>query len=401
MEQTDRDVVIVSSCRTPIGKFGGHFKDLRAYQLAGVVMEEAVKRAGIEKGQLDEVIAGDGIQCNDEANTARVAALGCGIPPEVPAFTVQRQCSSAMQALVCAKQEILAGDAEVVLAVGVESQSSAPYVLKSARWGQRLMHGEMSDTLWDTLLSGSGLVGEKMLMGETAERVAERYGVSREDQDEVALRSHQNAEAAIKAGRFQEEIVPVPVKGRKGQVTLVEQDEHPRFGLTLADLAKLPPAFREVGTVTAGNSSGLNDGAAAVLVMTRAKARELGVTPLARILSTAAAGVAPDIMGVGPIPATRKILVKSGLDLADIGLFEMNEAFASQYIACERELGIGREKSNVNGSGIGLGHPAGATGIRLIVTLLHEMRRRGEQFGLASLCVGGGMGLATLIENEG
>ncbi|MCZ7665124.1 MAG: thiolase family protein [Thermoleophilia bacterium] len=401
MERTDRDVVVVSACRTAIGKFGGQFKDIRAHRLAGFAMEEAIMRAGLAKDQLDEVVAGDGIQCNDEANTARVAALGIGIPPEVPAFTVQRQCGSAMQALICAKQEIQAGDAEVVLAVGVESQSSAPYVLKTARWGQRLMHGEMAGTLWDTLLSGSGLVGEKMLMGETAERVAERYQISREAQDEVALRSHRNAEAAIATGKFKEEIVPVPIRGRKGDTTLVDQDEHPRFGLTMDDLAKLPPAFREGGTVTAGNSSGLNDGAAAVVVMTRARARDLGCRPLAAIRATSIAGVPPEVMGIGPIPATQKILACTGLSLRDIGLIEMNEAFASQYVACEEELGLDRERTNVNGSGIGLGHPAGATGIRLVVTLVHEMRRRGVQFGLATLCVGGGMGLATLLELEG
>jgi acetyl-CoA C-acetyltransferase len=400
VSRNDRDVVIVSACRTPIGKFGGVFKEVRAYQLAGFVMEEAIKRAGIQKDRLDEVIAGDGLQCVDEANTARVAALGIGIPPEVPAFTVQRQCSSAMQALVCARQEIVAGDADVILAVGTESQSSAPYILKTARWGQRLMHGEMTDSLWEILLSGSGLVGEKMLMGETAERVADLYGVSREAQDEVALRSHQNAEAAIKAGRFKEEIVPVPVRARKGETTLVAQDEHPRFGLTMEDLVKLQPAFRPDGTVTAGNSSGLNDGAAAVIVMSRARATELGVTPLACIRATSAAGVAPEVMGIGPIPATQKILQRANLALDAIGLIEMNEAFASQYLACERELDIDRERTNVNGSGIGLGHPAGATGIRLVVTLLHEMRRRGEQYGLATLCVGGGMGLATLLELE-
>jgi acetyl-CoA C-acetyltransferase len=346
-------------------------------------------------------VAGDGLQCVDEANTARVAALSIGIPPEVPAFTVQRQCASAMQALVCARQEIIAGDAEVILAVGTESQSSAPYLLKTARWGQRLMHGEMTDCLWEILLSGSGLVGEKMLMGETAERVAVAYGVSREDQDEVALRSHRNAEAAVKSGTFVDEIVPVPLKGRKGAVTVVDRDEHPRFGLTMEDLVKLPAAFVPGGTVTAGNSSGLNDGAAAVVLMSRAKAAELGATPLARIVATSAAGVAPELMGIGPIPAVRKLLARTGLPLDAIGVIEMNEAFASQYIACERELGIDRERTNVNGSGIGLGHPAGATGIRLVVTLLYEMRRRGEQYGLATLCVGGGMGLATLLELEG
>ena len=400
MSGNDRDVVIVGAVRTPIGKFGGGLKELRAFQLAGAVMEAALDRAGVEKGSVDEVIAGDCIQCSDEANTARTAALSIGIPPEVPAYTVQKQCSSSMQALSSARTQILAGEAEIVLVAGVESMSNAPYVLKTARWGQRLNHGELTDTIWELLYSGSGLLGGRMIMGETAENLARKHGISRQEQDEIALRSHRNAERAVKRGTFREEIVPVAVKTRKGE-TSIDTDEHPRIGLTIGELAGLKPAFLKDGTVTAGNSSGINDGAAAVLVSSRAKARALGLSPLGRVVAQASAGVPPEIMGYGPVPATQKLLARTGVSLGEIGLVEVNEAFAAQYLACERDLGLDREKVNVNGSGIGLGHPVGSTGIRLVVSLLHEMRRRGERYGLATLCVGGGMGMSTLLELEG
>ncbi len=400
MGTNDRDVVILSAVRTPIGKFGGALKELRAYQLAGLVMREALDRAGVEPGDLDEVITGECVQAPDEANTARTAALSLGIPVEVPAYTVQKQCASSMQALSSARTQILAGEADAMLVVGVESMSSAPYVLKTARWGQRLMHGEMTDSVWELLHSGSGLLGDKMIMGETAENLASKYGISRGDQDEIALRSHRNAERAVTAGLFREEIVPVPVGGSKGG-SRVDTDEHPRFGLTMADLAKLKPAFRKDGTVTAGNASGLNDGAAAAVVMSRRKAAELGRKPLARVVAQTSAGVAPELMGYGPVPAVQKLLDRTGLELEDIGLVELNEAFAAQYLACERSLGLDRDRVNVNGSGIGLGHPVGCTGLRLVVSLVHELRRRGEGFGLATLCVGGGMGMATLVEVGG
>ncbi len=398
--KTDRDAVIVSAVRTAIGRFGGGLKALRAHRLAGVAMEEALRRAGVAGEGLDEVIAGECIQCPDEANTARTAALAVGIPVEVPAYTVQKQCSSSMQALSSARLQILSGEAEAVLVVGVESMSNAPYVLKTARWGQRLTHGEMTDALWELLNSGSRILGNEMIMGLTAENLAERHGISRREQDEVALRSHRGAEAAIREGRFRDEIVPVRIAGKKGE-TVVDTDEHPRLGLTMADLERLPPVFRRDGTVTAGNSSGLNDGAAAAVVTSRARARELGLEPLARVVAQTSAGVPPEIMGYGPVPATRKLLERTGLALGDIGLVELNEAFAAQYIACERDLGLDRERTNVNGSGIGLGHPVGATGLRLVVSLVHEMRRRGVALGLATLCVGGGMGMATLVELEG
>lgn len=399
MNARDKEVVIVSAVRTAIGKFGGRLKDLRAYQLAGKVMETALARARVEKEAVDEVIAGDCIQCVDEANTARTAALSIGIPAEVPAYTIQKQCSSSMQALSCARTQILAGEADIVLVVGVESMSNAPYVLKSARWGQRLNHGELTDAIWELLYSGSGLLGRRMIMGETAENLALKYGISRQEQDEVALRSHRNAERAVKNGTFREEIVPVAVNSRKG-MSLVDTDEHPRIGLTMEDLTALEPAFRKEGTVTAGNASGINDGAAAIVVTSRSRARDLGLAPLARIAGQTSAGVPPEIMGYGPVPATQKLLARTGVPLKEIGLIEVNEAFAAQYIACEKGLGLDREKVNVNGSGIGLGHPVGCTGIRLVVSLLHEMRRRNERYGLATLCVGGGMGMSTLLELE-
>ncbi len=400
MDKKPNDIVIISGCRTAIGRFGGSLKGLRAHQLAGVVMEAAIERAGIDKGALGEVIVGDCVQCPDEANTARTAALAIGVPVEVPAYTVQKQCSSSMQALMSARQQILAGDTDIVLVAGTESMSNAPYVLPGARWGERLMDGKMVDAVWELLHSGSTFLGERMIMGQTAEKLARVHEIGRAEQDEVALRSHANAEAATRSGRFKDEIVPVVVKGKKGE-TVFETDEHTRFGLTMDDLSRLKPAFAGDGTVTAGNASGLNDGAAAAVVTTRAKAEELGAAPLTRIVAQTSAGVDPTIMGYGPVPATEKLLARAGLSLADIGLFEVNEAFAAQYLACEKGLGLDRKKVNVNGSGIGLGHPVGCTGLRIVVSLLYEMRRRGERYGLATLCVGGGMGMATLLELEG
>ncbi len=399
MSKHANDVVIVSGCRTAIAKFGGSLKDLRAHQLAGVAMEEALRRAGVAKDQLDEVIVGDCIQCPDEANTARTAALAIGIPVEVPAYTVQKQCSSSMQALTSARHQILAGDAEIVLVAGTESMSNAPYVLPDARWGQRLMDGKLVDSVWELLHSGSSFLPERMIMGQTAENLARKYAISRAEQDAVALRSHANAEAATTSGRFKDEIVPVILKSRKGE-SVFDADEHTRFGMTLEDLAKLKPAFAKDGSVTAGNASGLNDGAAAAVVMTRAKAETLGLQPLAKIVAQTSAGVDPTLMGYGPVPAVEKLLAKTGMKLEAIGLFEVNEAFAAQYLACEKGLGLDREKVNVNGSGIGLGHPVGCTGLRIVISLLYEMRRRGEHTGIATLCVGGGMGMATLLELE-
>jgi acetyl-CoA C-acetyltransferase len=399
--KNSNDIVIVSAARTPIGKFGEAFRTVRAHQLAATVITEVLKRANVSGDQLDDVILGDCVQAPDEANTARTAALKAGIPVEVPAVTIQRQCSSAMAALAFGVQQVKAGDSQMVLAGGVESMSSAPYVLMTARWGQRLTHGQMTDSMWELLHSGSNLLEKKgYIMGQTAENLAERYSISREEQDIVALRSHNNAEAAVKAGKFKDEIVPVPIPQKKGDPKLVDTDEHIRLGLKMEDLSRLAPAFKKDGTVTAGNSSGLNDGAAAVIITTRARAQELGMTPMAKIVAQAVAGVEPAYMGYGPVPATEKCLKRAGLTLKDIQLIEVNEAFAAQYLACEKGLGLNREITNVNGSGIGLGHPVGATGVRIVISLMYEMMRRNLSLGLATLCVGGGMGMTTIIERD-
>lgn len=399
MKKND-DIVIVSACRTPIGDFGGSLSGLRAYELGAIVMNEAVKRAGISKDVFSDILFGDCCQCPDEANTARTAMLKADFPVEIPAATIQRQCSSAMQAVAFGAQQIKCGDSDVVLAGGVESMSNAPYVLPKARWGARLAHGQMMDALWEMLHSGSTVLGDPYIMGQTAENLAEKYGISREDQDIVALRSHANAQAAIEAGKFKEEIVPVAVPQKKGDPKIVDTDEHVRFNLKMEDLSRLKPAFKKDGTVTPGNSSGLNDGAAAVILMRRDKAEELGVEPMATIVGHAAAGVDPKYMGYGPVPSTEKALAKTGLKLSDIELLEVNEAFAAQYISVERGLGLNREITNVNGSGVGLGHPVGCTGARIIISLLYEMKRRDLSLGLATLCVGGGMGMTTIIRRD-
>ncbi len=389
-----KDVVIVSAVRTPIGDFGGSLRDVSALQLGVTVAEEAVRRAeGLEKSQVEEIIFGNCSQRSDEPNIARCIALEAGFPIETTGFTIQRQCSSAMQSIVSGYQEITLGDAEIVLAGGVESMSSAPYVLKGARWGQRLQHGEMTDALWEMLMDPV----HKIMMGETAERLADKYGISREEQDEVAARSHQNALRAIDDGRFSEEIVPVTVKTRKGE-TVIDTDEHPRRDISEESLSKLKPVFRKEGTVTAGNASGLNDGASAVVLMSAEKAEALDLKPLARIVSYAWAGVEPDLMGYGPVPATRKALEKAKMAIDQMELIEVNEAFAAQYLACEKLLELNRDIVNVNGSGVGLGHPVGSTGCRIVVTLLHEMARRNNKLGLATLCVGGGLGMALILE---
>lgn len=403
MAVANNDIVLCAGVRTPIARFGGAFASLRAYQLASIVIQEILKRSNnLDPALLDDVILGDCVQCPDEANTARTAALAAGVPVEVPAVTVQRQCSSAMAAIAFARQAIAAGDAEIILAGGVESMSSAPMVVPKARWGARLGHDIIMDSMWEMLHSGSNLLEKKgYIMGQTAENLAQKYGISREEQDVVALRSHNNAEAAIKAGKFSGEIIPVEVKGRKGKVTVVDTDEHVRYGLTMDDLAGLKTVFKpaeEGGTVTAGNSSGLNDGSAGFIVTTFGKAQELGIQPQAKIIAQAVAGVEPHLMGYGPVPATQKVLKRAGMDLKDIELIEVNEAFAAQYLACEKGLGLNRDITNVNGSGVGLGHPVGCTGARIIISLLGEMARRNLTTGLATLCVGGGMGMSTIVE---
>jgi acetyl-CoA C-acetyltransferase len=397
----DSDVVIVAAARTAIGTFGGTLRDVRAHKLAAHVMGEVLKQANnLDANLISDIIVGDCLQAVDEANTARTAALAAGIPVTIPAFTVQRNCSSSMQALISGKQQILSRDSEIVLVAGVESMSTAPYYMDKARWGMRLMNQEVTDSVWEALHSGSRVLGQPMIMGLTAENLADLDNISREDQDQLALESHHKAEAAIKEGRFKDEIVPIEVPKGKGEPSLFEQDEHPRFGLKMEDLARLKPVFREKGTVTAGNSSGINDGAAATIIMTRKKAKELGLNPLVHIVTHGISGVEPQVMGIGPVPATEEALMKAGMTLKDIQLIELNEAFAAQYLACERRLGLDRAITNVNGSGISLGHPVGCTGLRIIVTLLHEMIRRDLEVGLATLCVGGGMGMATILTRD-
>ncbi|MDW7650726.1 MAG: acetyl-CoA C-acetyltransferase [Bacillota bacterium] len=390
-----KDVLIVSGARTPIGDFGGQFSRMLANELAVTAVGEALKRANITRDMVEEVILGNCVQRTDEPNLGRTVALRAGMPKETTGFTIQRQCSSGMQAVVSAYQEIVLGDVEIVVAGGAESMSSAPYVLKGARWGQRLQHDQFTDSLWELLTDP--LHG--ILMGVTAENLAQKYAITREEQDIIALRSHTNAARATQDGTFAEEIVAVPVKGRKGAVSLVDTDEHIRTDLSMEKLAKLPPAFKEGGTVTAGNASGLNDGAAAMVLMSGEKAASLSARPLGRLVSYAWAGVEPELMGYGPVPATQKALDKAGLKLADMDLIEVNEAFAAQYLACEKLLDLNRNIVNVNGSGVGLGHPVGCTGARIMLTLLYELRRRGKKYGLATLCVGGGMGMAVIVES--
>jgi acetyl-CoA C-acetyltransferase len=390
-----RDVVIVSATRTPIGDFGGSLKDVSAVVLAMRVIESSLDRVGLEKKVVDQVILGNCFEPLDQ-NVARIAAVKSRLPLETPGFTIVVNCASAMQAIICGTQAIRDGDVNAVIAGGVESMSNAPYILTTARWGQRLQHGQLIDMLWKAMQEypiGAG-------MGLTAENLAEKYGISREEQDRFSLLSQQRACKAIQEGRFKDEITTVLISQKKGEAKAVDTDEHPRPDVTLEKLAKLPPAFKKDGTVTAGNSSGLNDAAAVTVLMSREKAKEMGLKPLAKILGYAIVGVDPSYMGIGPVPATHKVLKKLGLRLKDIQLIEINEAFAAQYLSCEKELGLNRDIVNVNGSGIALGHPVGATGCRLVVTLIHEMAKRDLTLGLATLCVGGGLGFAVLVERE-
>lgn len=390
------DVVIVAAARTAIGTFGGGFRDVRATALTAPLMKEVIKRAGLDAGLIDDVMWGCCYQrTRNETNMARVSALEAGIPVEVPAFTIHRTCTSAMQAVISGTQAIKLGDASIVLAGGTESMSTVPYTLDGMRWGVKMNHVEVRDGMWDGLTE----LGTGLGMGMTAEVLAEKYNISRAEQDELACISHARATAAIAAGRFKEEIMPFEIPQRKGAPKVIDTDEHPRADTTLKGLASLKPAFKKDGTVTAGNSSGINDGSAGVLLMSLEKAKELGISPLARIVSYAVAAVDPDIMGYGPVPSTRKALARANLTLDQIDLLEVNEAFAAQYLAVERALKLDRDITNVNGSGIALGHPVGCSGVRVIVTLLHEMKKRGARLGLATLCSGGGMGMTTIIEN--
>jgi acetyl-CoA C-acetyltransferase len=391
----ERDPVIISAVRTPIGSFGGKLRGVLHTELATIVIDEVCKRANFPKENLNDIFWGIVMQRSDENGLARSAALKAGVPEHVSAVQINRACCSGMEAIRIASLAIRAGEAEAIVAGGGESMSNVPYVIKNARWGLRLRHQELSDGLWDSLTDHyTGLI-----MGMTAENVAEKYNISREDQDQFAYTSQMRAKKALEEGRFREEIVPVVIRDEKSKKDIVvDTDEYPRLDTTLEKLASLPPTFKKDGTVTAGNASGINDGASAVLVVAKKTADAMELKMKWRIVGAAAVGVDPRIMGIGPIPAIREVLKKTSLALEDIELFEINEAFAAPSVAVERELGLDREKVNVNGGGIALGHPIGNSGCRIVVSLIHEMEKRGLKRGLAALCGGGGHGEAMIIE---
>ena len=390
------EVVVLSACRTAIGAFGGTLKDVSAVDLGALVIREAIGRAGVPPADIGDAIMGCVLQAGNGMNVARQAGLKAGLPVEVPGETINRMCGSGMQAVVHGVEAIRVGYVDAIVAGGTESMSNAPYLLKGARWGYRMGNGEVVDSMLNEgLTCAIGLTH----MGITAEEVATRYNVSRADQDAFAAESQARAVRAIAEGRFKEEIVPVPVPQRKGEPTLVDTDEYPRAGTTTEKLAALKPAFKKDGTVTAGNASGINDGAAALVIATAKKAKALGARPLARILAYVTTGVDPKVMGIGPVPAVRKVLERAGLKTSDIDLFELNEAFAAQSVAVARELGLDPAKVNVNGGAIALGHPIGASGARVVTTLLYALRARKLRYGVASLCIGGGMGIAMAVEN--
>lgn len=390
-----KEVVIVSAVRTPVGSFCGTLGQIPAATLGSLVLKEAIQRAGITVDQVDEVILGNVLQAGLGQNPARQAAIKAGIPQEVPSWTLNVVCGSGLKSIVCAAQSIMVGDADIVVAGGMENMSLAPYLLSKARTGYRMGNDTMVDAMVHDGLTDAF---NNIHMGITAENIAEQFGISREEQDHYSVISQNRAEAAIKGGKFSEEIAPVSIPQRKGDPVVVTQDEFPRFGATDDAMAKLKPAFKKDGTVTAANASGINDGAAAVVVMAKEKAEQLGLTPLATITSWASAGVDPLIMGTGPIPASRKALEKAGLSIEDIDLVEANEAFASQTLKVAKDLQLDMEKTNVNGGAIALGHPVGASGTRIFVSLLHEMKRRNAHRGLATLCIGGGQGIALIVE---
>jgi acetyl-CoA C-acetyltransferase len=389
------EIVIVSAARTPIGRFGGSLKSISSGHLGSIVIEEAIKRARITPEIVDEVILGEVRQTTESSNVARVSALRAGIPETSPAFTVNRLCASGMQAVTSGIQEIQSGQAEIIVAGGTENLSRAPIYLRNSRFG------EGSPTLIDSNLENGQqpieLYGSQLGMGVTAENVAEKYNISRSDQDQFAFDSQKKAASAINKGVFADEIVPVEVKEKK-QTTLFEEDEHPRPQTTLNALERLKSVFKQSGSVTAGNACGRNDGSAAMVIMSLAKAKSLGLTPLAKIVNWSSCGVSPEYMGIGPVPAIQTLLQRTNKKLSDVGLIELNEAFASQSLAVIREANLDAEKVNVNGGAIALGHPLGATGCRIMTTLLYEMKRREERLGIASLCVGGGQGMAIMLE---
>lgn len=390
-----REVVIVSAVRTAIGSFGGVFKNISAVELGTIVSKEALNRAKVDPKIVDEVIFGNVLQTGLGQNVARQISIKSGIPEDIPSVTINKLCGSGLKAITLAAQSIMLGEADIIVAGGTENMSQAPYILKDARWGQRMGNGTLEDSM---ILDGLTDIFNNYHMGITAENIAEKYGFTREEQDEFALTSQNRAEKAIKEGRFKDEIVSVIIPQRKGDPITIDTDEYPRFGTTIDSLKKLRPAFKKDGTVTAGNASGINDGAAALVVMSKEKADELGIKPLATIVSYASAGVDPAIMGTGPIPATQKALNKAGLKIEDIDLVEANEAFAAQSLSVVKDLNLEPKITNVNGGAIALGHPIGASGARILVTLLHEMVKRDSKTGLATLCIGGGQGITVIVK---
>lgn len=389
------DIIISGAVRTAGGRFGGSFQRVSAVDLGALVLEEAVKRAGIEPGQVDEVVFGTGWQAGLGPNIGRLATVKAGFPVEVPAFTVNKRCGSSLRAVSLAIQIIKAGDAEIVVVGGAENSSQVPYIADKARWGNRMGDGKLVDILHkDGFMCP--LAGH--LMGMTAETLVEKYGISREEQDEYAVESQNKAIAAMKEGLFKEEILPVEVPVGKGKTEIFDTEEIPREGVTKEKIAKMVPVFKKDGTVTAANACALCDAASALVVLTREKADELGVKPMARVVSYANAGVDPKIMGIGPVPAVHKALEKAGLTLDDIDLIELNEAFAAQILAVERELEWDRSRVNVHGGAIALGHPVGATGVKILTTLLYALKNRENNLGLVSLCIGGGQGVAIIVE---
>ena len=391
-----RHVVIVAACRTAIGALGGAFRSKSALDLTIPVMQALVQRSGLDPALLDDVIWGCNYQKTyKENNLARVAAVKAGLPQSVPGITVHRNCTSSVSSVQMGYYQIMAGEADFIMAGGTESMSNASHTVEGARWGKKFGNLELRDSMWDSLTN----LGIGPAMGITAENLAQRYSITRQEQDELALLSQQRACAAIAERKFNEEIIPIEVKNHK-EAVVHDIDEYPKADTTLEKLSRLKPSFLEGGTVTAGNASGMNDASSGVILAEESRARELGLPILGRILSTATVGVDPDIMGIGPVDATRKALEKAGLTLADISRIELNEAFAAQYLACEKALGLDRSITNVNGSGISLGHPVGATGTRLITTLLYELRRCGGRYGLVSICAGGGMGVALVVDSQ-
>ncbi len=390
-----REVVIVSAARTPIGSFGGSLKGVPTRQLGAIAIKAAVERAGLKPEQVEEVIMGCVLQGGLGQNVSRQMSLDAGIPNEVPTMTINKVCGSGLRAVELAAQIIKAGDADIVVAGGAENMSATAYAMPAARWGARMNNTQMvdmmvNDGLWDAF--------NGYHMGITAENVAEQWGITREELDEFSVISQQRAEAAIKEGKFKDEIVPVEIPQRKGDPIVFDTDEYPKFGASIEKMAKLRPAFKKDGMVTAANASGINDAGAALVVMSKEKADELGIKPMCTIKSYASGGVDPSIMGVGPVPASKKALEKAGLTIEDMDLVEANEAFAAQSLAVRKDLGLDPEKTNVNGGAIALGHPIGASGARILISLIYEMQKRDSKYGLATLCIGGGMGTSVIVE---